>query len=55
MTTTTTTTTTTTELDPLIKAFVKTIEEAEIISTTQDLTSTQFVWFTPECRLIVMD
>ena len=52
---TTTTTTTTTELDPLIKAFVKTLEEAEIISTTHDLTSTQFECFTPECRLIVMD
>lgn len=38
------------ELDPLIKAFVKTLEEA-----TPDLTSTQFECFTPECRRIVMD
>lgn len=37
-----------TELEPLIKAFVKTLEEANI--TTHDLTSTQF-----ECRRIVMD
>lgn len=37
-------TTTTTELDPLIKAFVKTLEEANITTTTttHDLTSTQF-------------
>ena len=35
-----------TELDPLIKAFVKTLEEAN----TSDLTSTQF-----ECQRIVMD
>lgn len=41
---------TTTELDPLIKAFVKTLEEANIITTTHDLTSTQF-----ECRRIVID
>lgn len=47
---------TTTELDPLIKAFVKTLEEADIITTnTSDLTSTQFECFTPECQLIVMD
>lgn len=39
-----------TELDPFIKAFVKTLEEA-----TSDLTSTQFECFTPECQLIVMD
>ena len=38
-----------TELNPLIKAFVKTLEEANII-TTSDLTGTQF-----ECQLIVMD
>ena len=43
---------TTTELDPLIKAFVKTLEEA---TTTHDLTSTQFECFTPECQRIVMD
>ena len=43
---------TTTELDPLIKAFVKTLEEANIVTTntTHDLTSTQF-----ECQRIVMD
>ena len=47
---------TTTELDPLIKAFVKTLEEANIITTnTSDLTSTQFECFTPECIRIVMD
>ena len=46
---------TTTERDPLIKAFVKTLEEANIITTTHDLTSTQFECFTPECRRIVMD
>lgn len=51
-----------TELDPLIKAFVKTLEEANIITTTtstststHDLTSTQFECFTPECLRIVMD
>ena len=43
-----------TELEPLIKAFVKTLEEADII-TTLDLTSTQFECFTPECRRVVMD
>ena len=43
-----------TELDPLIKAFVKALEEANITSTP-DLTSTQFECFTPECQLIVMD
>ena len=42
-----------TELDPLIKAFVKTLEETNIITT--DLTSTQFECFTPECQRIVMD
>lgn len=46
---------TTTELDLLIKAFVKTLEEANIITTTHDLTSTQFECFTPECLRIVMD
>lgn len=47
---------TTTELDPLIKAFVKTLEEANIITTdTPDLTSTRFECFTPECQRIVMD
>ena len=47
---------TTTELDPLIKAFVKTLEEANITTTnTSDLTSTQFECFTPECRRIVVD
>ena len=47
-----------TELDPLIKAFVKTLEEANIITATantSDLTSTQFECFTPECLQIVMD
>lgn len=45
-----------TELEPLIKAFVKTLEEADIITTdTSDLTSTQFECFTPECLRIVMD
>lgn len=46
---------TTTELEPLIKAFAKTLEEANIITTTHDLTSTQFECFTPECQRIVMD
>ena len=46
-----------TELEPLIKAFVKTLEEANIITTnTSDLTSTQFECFTtPECPRVVMD
>lgn len=45
-----------TELEPLIKAFVKTLEEANIITTnTPDLTSTQFECFTPQCLRIVMD
>ena len=35
----------------LIKAFVKTLEEAN----TTDLTSTQFECFTPECQQTVMD
>ena len=43
---------TTTERDLLIKAFVKTLEEA---TTTHDLTSTQFECCTPECLRIVMD
>lgn len=42
-----------TELDSLIKAFVKTLEEAT--TSTSDLTSTQFECFTPECRRITMD
>ena len=42
---------TTTELDQLIKAFVKTLEEAN----TSDLTSTQFECFTPQCLRTVMD
>lgn len=50
---------TTTELDPLIKAFVKTLEEANIITpeltSTPGLTSTQFECFTPQCQRIVMD
>lgn len=41
-----------TVLDSLIKAFVKTLEEA---TTTSDLTSTQFECSTPECQRIVMD
>ena len=50
-----------TELDPLIKAFVKALEEANITGASDltrsasDLTSTQFECFTPECQLIVMD
>ena len=43
-----------TELDPLIKPFVKTLEETNIANTS-DLTSTQFECFTPECLRIVMD
>ena len=42
-----------TELEPLIKAFAKTLQEAA--ASTSDLTSTQFECFTPECRRIVMD
>ena len=45
---------TTTELDPLIKAFVKALEEANITSTP-GLTSTQFECFTPECLRVVED
>mgnify|MGYP000929801995 CR=1 FL=1 len=45
-----------TDTNQLIKAFVKTLEEANIVTTnTPDLTSTQFECFTPECRRIVMD
>lgn len=45
-----------TELEPLIKAFVKTLEEADIITTNpSDLTSTQFECFTLQCRRVVMD
>lgn len=39
-----------TDLDPLIKAFVKALEEA-----TPGLTSTQFECFTPECQRTVED
>lgn len=46
---------TTAELDQLIKAFVKTLEEANIITTTHGLTSTQFECFTPGCQRTVMD
>ena len=41
-----------TELDPLIKAFIKALEEAP---STSDLPSTQFECFTPERQRIVMD
>lgn len=45
-----------TELEPLIKAFVKTLEEADIITTnTSDLTGTEFECFTLQCRRVVMD
>lgn len=46
-----------TELEPLIKAFIKTLEEADIITNTDtpDLTSTQFEHFTFQCRRVVMD
>lgn len=45
-----------TELEPLIKAFVKTLKEANIITTnTSGLTSTQFECFTLQCRRVVMD
>lgn len=45
-----------TELEPLIKAFVKTLEEADIITTnTSGLTSTQFECFTLQCRRVMMD
>ena len=45
-----------TKLEPLIKAFVKTLKEADIITAnTSDLTSTQFECFTLQCRRVVMD
>ena len=45
-----------TDTNQLIKAFVKTLEEANIVTTdTSGLTSTQFECFTPQCRRIVMD
>lgn len=40
-----------TEREPLIKAFVKTLEEA---TNTSDLASTQFECFTLQCRRVVM-
>lgn len=48
---------TTTDTNQLIKAFVKTLKEANIIATTDtsDLTSTQFECFTTECLRVVMD
>ena len=44
-----------TELDTnqLIKAFIKTLEEAT--TNTSDLTRTQFECYTPECQRIMMD
>ena len=42
-----------TELEPLIKAFVKTLEEAT--TDTSALTSTQFECFTLQCQRVVMD
>ena len=45
-----------TDTNKLIKAFVKTLEEAGIIATnSSDLTNTQFECFTLQCRRIVMD
>ena len=45
-----------TDTNQLIKAFVKTLEEAGIITTNASgLTSTQFECFTPQCRQVVMD
>jgi hypothetical protein len=45
-----------TDTNQLIKAFVKTLEEAGIITTnTSDLTSTQFECFTLQCRRVVLD
>lgn len=44
-----------TDTNQLIKAFVKTLEEANIITNTPNLTGTQFECFTPECRRVVMD
>ena len=47
---------TTTDTNQLIKAFVKTLKEANIIATdTSDLTSTQFECFTTGCLRVVMD
>ena len=43
-----------TDTNQLIKAFVKTLEEAGSITTdTSGLTSTQFEWFTLQCRRVV--
>ena len=45
-----------TDTNQLIKAFVKTLEEAGIVTTnTSGLTSTQFECFTLQCRRVVMD
>lgn len=45
-----------TDTNQLIKAFIKTLEEAGIITiNSSDLTSTQFECFTPECERIMMD
>ena len=45
-----------TDTNQLIKAFVKTLEEAGIITiNTSGLTSTQFECFTLQCRRVVMD
>lgn len=45
-----------TDTNQLIKAFVKTLEEAGVITTnTPGLTSTQFECFTLQCRRVVMD
>ena len=41
-----------TDTNQLIKAFVKTLEEA---TNTSGLTSTQFECFTLQCRRVVMD
>lgn len=48
---------TTTDTNQLIKAFVKTLKEANIIATTDtsDLTSTQFECFTTGRLRVVMD
>lgn len=45
-----------TDTNQLIKSFVKTLEEAGIITTnTSGLTSTQFECFTLQCQRVVMD
>ena len=45
-----------TDTNQLIKAFVKTLEEAGIVSTdSSDPTNTQFECFTLQCRRVVMD